>query len=65
MSSETGKVVHVRPKKPYNGRSSIDSFLTSFQDEGDWFTLAPGRFTPKVKTPVPIEQEARWAPDPV
>ena len=34
------------------------TFLTSFQDGDDWFTLAPDRFTPKVKTSAPIEQQA-------
>jgi len=41
------------------------TFLTSFQDGDDWFTLAPGHFTPKVKTSATIEQETGWAPEPV
>ena len=33
-------------------------------DEGGWSTPRPGRFTPR-KDPVPIIQEAGWAPGPV
>jgi hypothetical protein len=66
MSREAGKVVPVRPKKPYKGRSSIVSDILNLVPSGDdWFTLPPGRFTSKVKISVPIEQEARWAPEPV
>ena len=37
---------------------------TSVLDEGGWSTPHPGRFTPG-KDPVPILQEAGWAPGPV
>ena len=37
---------------------------TSELDGGGWLTLRPGRFTPG-KNPVPIVQEAGWAPGPV
>jgi hypothetical protein len=43
--------------------SSILS-LTSALDEGGWSTPRPGRFTPG-NDPVPIVQEAGWAPGPV
>jgi len=38
--------------------------LTSALDGGEWSTPGPGRFTPG-KDPVPIVQEAGWAPVPV
>ena len=38
--------------------------LTSALDEGGWSAPLPGRFTPG-KDPVPIVQEAGWAPGPV
>ena len=37
---------------------------TSALDGGGWLTPRPGRFTPG-KDPVPIVQEAGWAPGPV
>ena len=37
---------------------------TSALDGGGWSTSRPGRFTPR-KYPVPIVQEAGWAPGPV
>ena len=37
---------------------------TSALDGGGWSALRPGRFTPG-KDPVPIVQEAGWAPGPV
>jgi hypothetical protein len=37
---------------------------TSALDGGGWSTPCPGRFTPS-KDPVPIVQEAGWAPGPV
>ena len=37
---------------------------TSVIDGGEWSTSRPGRFNP-VKNPVPIVQEAGWAPGPV
>ena len=38
--------------------------LTSALDGDGWSTPRPGRFTPG-KDPVPIVQEAGWAPGPV
>ena len=38
--------------------------LTSALDGVGWSTLSPGHFTPG-KNPVPIVQEAGWAPGPV
>ena len=38
--------------------------LTSALDWGGWSTPRPGRFTPG-EDPVPIVQEAGWAPGPV
>ena len=38
--------------------------LTSALDGGGWSTSRPGRFPPG-KDPVPIVQEAGWAPGPV
>jgi hypothetical protein len=40
------------------------TFLTSALEEGGWSAPRPGRFTPR-KDPVPIVQEAGWAPGPV
>ena len=37
---------------------------TSALNEDGWSTLRPGRFTRR-KDPVPIVQEAGWAPGPV
>jgi hypothetical protein len=45
---------------------SSKSFTTSALDGGEWSGLAPGRALPPGKgLPVPIVQEAGWAPDPV
>jgi hypothetical protein len=42
------------------------SFLTSALDGGEWSASRPGRALPPGKeTPVPIRQEAVWAPEPV
>ena len=38
--------------------------MTSELDGGGWSAAHPGRFTPG-KDPVPIVQEAGWAPGPV
>jgi hypothetical protein len=40
---------------------SAYSFSTSEIDGGEWSASGPGRSLP----PVPIEEEARWAPQPV
>jgi hypothetical protein len=42
------------------------SFMTSALDGGEWSALRPGRALPPGKgPPVPIGQEAGWAPEPV
>jgi hypothetical protein len=42
------------------------SFLTSALDGGEWSALRPGRaLAPGKGPPVPIVQEAGWAPEPV
>jgi hypothetical protein len=42
------------------------SFSTSALDEGEWSASRPGRALPPGKgPPVPIVQEAGWAPEPV
>jgi hypothetical protein len=43
----------------------IHVFLTSALVGGEWSASRPGRFTPWERAPVPIGQEARWAPEPV
>jgi hypothetical protein len=45
---------------------SSNSFSTSELDGGEWSASRPGRdFTPGKGPPVPIVQEAGWAPEPV
>jgi hypothetical protein len=47
-------------------RYSSYSFLTSALEEGEWSASRPGRTLPAGKEPpVPIVQEAGWAPEPV
>jgi hypothetical protein len=47
-------------------RCSSYSFLTSALDRGEWLASRPGRALPPGKgPPVPIGQEAGWAPGPV
>jgi hypothetical protein len=47
-------------------RYSSYSFSTSALDGGEWSASRPGRaFAPEKGTPVPIVQEAGWAPEPV
>jgi hypothetical protein len=51
-----------RGERRYNSYS----FLTSALDGGEWSASRPGRALPPGKgPPVPIEQEAGWAPEPV
>jgi hypothetical protein len=48
------------------GRYSSHSFTTSELDGGEWSASRPGRALPLEKgPPVPIVQEAGWAPEPV
>jgi hypothetical protein len=42
----------------------LHSFSTSALGGGEWSATRPGRFTPR-RDPVPIVQEAGWAPGPV
>jgi len=53
---------HEGPEGKKSYRSSLS--LTSALDGGGWSTPRPGRFPPE-KEPIPIVQEARWAPAPV
>jgi hypothetical protein len=47
-------------------RYSSYLFLTSALDGGEWLASRPGRALPPGKgPPVPIVQEAGWAPEPV
>jgi hypothetical protein len=47
-------------------RYSSYSYLTSALDGGEWSASCPGRALPPGKAPpVPIVQEAGWAPEPV
>jgi hypothetical protein len=47
-------------------RYSSYSFTTSALDGGEWSASGPGRALPPGKgPPVPIVQEAGWAPEPV
>jgi hypothetical protein len=47
-------------------RNSSHSFTTSALDGGEWSASRPGHaLRPGKGPPVPIVQEARWAPEPV
>jgi hypothetical protein len=37
------------------------SFPTSAIHGGQWSASHPGRFTPRARTPVTIEEDAKWA----
>ena len=41
------------------------SFMTTALEEGEWSAVRPGRTLPPGKDPVPIVQEAGWAPGPI
>jgi hypothetical protein len=63
-----GKSVPLHAMKAPGGerRYSSYSFSTSALDRGEWSASRPGRASPPGKEPpVPIGQEARWAPEPV
>ena len=60
--------INVHPRTGYEGpeggRDSSPLYLTSAIDVGGRSAARPGRFTPG-KDPLPIVQEAGWAPGPV
>jgi hypothetical protein len=61
-------MVPLRPIEAHLGdrRYSSYSFLTSALEGGEWSASRPGRSLPPGKEPpVPIVQEAGWAPEPV
>jgi hypothetical protein len=63
-----GKVVSLRSIESHLGerRYSSYSFLTSALEGGEWSASRPDRALPPGKElPVPIVQEAGWAPEPV
>jgi hypothetical protein len=43
----------------------IHVFFTSELAGGEWSASRPGHFTPEERPPVPITQEAEWAPESV
>jgi hypothetical protein len=60
----------VRPKAVYEGlegeqRYSSTVSLTSALDAGGWLTPRHWPLNPRERDPVPIVQEAGWAPGPV
>jgi hypothetical protein len=67
----SGKVKQSSPATRHAGawgerRYTSYSFSTSALDGGEWSASRPGRALPPGKgPPVPIVQEAGWAPEPV
>jgi hypothetical protein len=62
------KAVPLHAMEALGGRGCISSysFTTSALDGGEWSASRPGRALPPGKgPPVPIVQEAGWAPEPV
>jgi hypothetical protein len=61
------KVSHCAPRGAWEERRyGSYSFITSGLDGGEWSASRPGRALPLGKgLPVPIVQEAGWAPEPV
>jgi len=51
---------HIGPEGEQRYSSTLS--LTSALDAGGWSTPRPSRFTPREREPVPIVQEAGWAP---
>jgi hypothetical protein len=48
------------------GKGSIAPRIPNFGTRSDeWSATIPSRFIPREEPPVPIGQEARWAPEPV
>ena len=65
--TETWKISspYNRSRRPREGvEVQLYSFLNLGARWGGWSTPRPGRFTPE-QYPVPIVQEAKWAPGPV
>jgi hypothetical protein len=60
----TVTVPHNRPEGLERDRGIALLFLDLGARRGGWSVTRPGRFTPG-KDPVPIVQEAGWAPGPV
>jgi hypothetical protein len=55
-----------RHEGDWGERYSSYSFSTSALDKGEWSASRPGRaLAPGKEPPVPILQEAGWAPEPV
>jgi hypothetical protein len=50
--------------KTWNG-GITPLFFTSALDGCEWSASRPGRFTSGERSPVPIGEEAGWAPEPV
>jgi hypothetical protein len=67
QKSKKSKAVPLHAMEAPGGerRYSSYSFRTSALDGGEWSITPRPRFTPGERTPVPIVQEAGWAPDPV
>jgi hypothetical protein len=64
---EKGKAVPLHAMEALGGRRySSYSFTTSALDWGEWSASRPGRALPPGKEPpVPIGEEAGWAPEPI
>jgi hypothetical protein len=68
MVKGKGKAVPLHAMEALGGerRYSSYSFTTSALDGGEWSASRPGRALPLGKgPPVPIGEEAGWAPEPV
>jgi hypothetical protein len=68
IRTKKGKVVPLRSIEAHlgEGRYSSYSFLTYALEGGEWPASRPGRALPPAKgPPVPIVQEAGWAPESV
>jgi hypothetical protein len=68
LARKKGEVVPLRSTEAHLGdrRYSSYSFLTSALKGGEWSASRPGRaLLPGKEPPVPIVQEAVWAPEPV
>jgi hypothetical protein len=61
-----GKAVLLHTMEALGGERRHSSYSFSTLDGGEWSASRPGRaFTPGEGSPVPIGQEAGWAPEPV